>query len=321
MFIKIVKIFLIPLACIITLGVINAYVFVPDLRRHGEIVAYRGGGSAVNYEKLNKTGCTSLSIKASRANSVENTLEAVASSIAAGAKVIHLNVHKTSDDQLVVFHDWTLDCATNGSGPVHKTSFEQLKSIDAGYGYTFDDGATFPFRGKGFEISKLEAFYKRYPKYEFWLNLKNNDIRSFETLYEYLSGKIPNHIVITSSKGMEWFRNKDPSLRLASVDSVKNCAIGYLLVGWAGLVPESCRNTVLFIPPSMTKYFWGYPERLASRLQSYGSDVYLWSRHEPITQPYNDVVASGIGVITSDLDFIRATQADKRINQDVISKE
>ncbi|WP_241651719.1 hypothetical protein [Pseudoalteromonas sp. PS5] len=71
----------------------------------------------------------------------------------------------------------------------------------------------------------------------------------------------------------------------------------------------------------MTKYFWGYPERLASRLQSYDSDVYLWSRHEPITQPYNDVVASGIGVITSDLDFIRATQADKRINQDVISKE
>ncbi|NTS78461.1 glycerophosphodiester phosphodiesterase [Catenovulum sp. SM1970] len=316
MLIKIVKTFLISLSCIITLGVLNAYVFVPDLQRHGEIVAYRGGGSAVNYEKLNKTGCTSLSIKASRVNYVENTLEAVASSVAAGANVIHLNVHRTSDDQLVVFHDWTLDCATNGSGPLHKTSFEQLKNIDAGYGYTFDDGATFPFRGKGFGISKLDAFYKRYPKHEFWLNLKNNDIRSFETLYEYLSGKKSSHIIITSSKGIEWFGNKDSSLRLASVDSVKSCGIDYLLIGWAGLVPESCRNTVLFIPPSMAKYFWGYPERLASRLQSYGSDVYLWSRHESITQSYHDVVASGIGVITSDLDFIRATQANKRVNQD-----
>ncbi len=143
----------------------------------------------------------------------------------------------------------------------------------SGYGYTFDDGATFPFRGKGFGISKLEAFYKRYPKHEFWLNLKDNDIRSFETLYEYLSGKKSSHIVITSSKGMEWFRNKDSSLRLASVGSVKSCGINYLLVGWAGLVPESCRNTILFIPPSMAKYFWGYPERLASRLQSYSSDV------------------------------------------------
>ncbi|NLR24149.1 glycerophosphodiester phosphodiesterase, partial [Pseudoalteromonas maricaloris] len=96
----------------------------------------------------------------------------------------------------------------------------------------------------------------------------------------------------------------------------KSCGIDYLLVGWAGLVPDSCRNTILFIPPSMTKYFWGYPERLASRLQSHGSDVYLWSRHESITQSYDDVVASGIGVITSDLNFIRATQANKRVNQD-----
>ncbi|NLR22814.1 glycerophosphodiester phosphodiesterase, partial [Pseudoalteromonas maricaloris] len=60
MFIKIVKTFLIALSCIIILGVVNAYVFVPDLQRHGEIVAYRGGGSAVNYEKLKKTGCTAL---------------------------------------------------------------------------------------------------------------------------------------------------------------------------------------------------------------------------------------------------------------------
>nr|WP_238536751.1 glycerophosphodiester phosphodiesterase family protein [Pseudoalteromonas flavipulchra] len=36
----------------------------------------------------------------------------MASSVAAGANVIHLNVHRTRDDQLVVFHDWTLDCAT-----------------------------------------------------------------------------------------------------------------------------------------------------------------------------------------------------------------
>jgi glycerophosphoryl diester phosphodiesterase len=311
---KIVKTALVSLSCIATLGVINAYVFVPEIQRQGELVAYRGGGSLVNYDKLGKTGCNAISLKESNVKTVENTLEAVASSIAAGANVIHLNVHRTSDDQLVVFHDWTLDCATNGTGPVHKSSFEQLETIDAGYGYTFDDGSTFPFRGRGFAISKLEEFYKRYPKHEFWLNLKNNDIRSFDTFYTYISGKKSNHVVITSSKGIEWFRSKDSSLRLASVNSVKSCGIDYLLVGWAGIVPESCRNTILLIPPSMAKYFWGYPDRLASRLQKHDSDIYLWSKHEPIAESYSKVVASGIGVVTSDLAFIRAAQANKRVN-------
>lgn len=311
---RIVKAVLIALSCITILGVLNAYIFVPELQRQGEIVAYRGGGSLVNYDKLGKTGCTAFSLKESSVNSVENTLEAVASSVAAGANVIHLNVHRTSDDQLVVFHDWTLDCATNGTGPVHKSSFEQLKSMDAGYGYTFDDGLTFPFRGKGFRISRLEEFYKQYPKHEFWLNLKNNDIRSFNTLYAYISEKNSNSVVITTSRGVEWFRSKDSSIRLASVDSVKRCGIDYLIVGWAGVVPDSCRNTILFMPPSMTKYFWGYPDRLASRLQKHGSDIYLWSKHESIAPYYAEVVASGIGVVTSDLDFIRATQANKRVN-------
>jgi glycerophosphoryl diester phosphodiesterase len=277
-------------------------------------VTYRGGGSLVDYDKLSKTGCTASSLKESSVNSVENTLEAVASSVAAGANVIHLNVHRTSDDQLVVFHDWTLDCATNGTGPVQKSSFEQLNNLDAGYGYTFDDGLTFPFRGKGFRISKLEEFYNKYPNHEFWLNLKNNDVQSFSTLYAYVSEKKSNSVIITSSKGIEWFRNKDSSLRLTSVDSVKKCGIHYLAVGWAGVVPESCKNTILLIPPKMTKYFWGYPDRLASRLQKYGSDIYLWSEHQSIDPSSVEVIESGIGVVTSDLNFIRVTQANKRIN-------
>ncbi len=314
MFKKIVKALLITLSCLIIPGTLNAYLFVPELQRQGEIVTYRGGGSLVDYDKLSKTGCTASSLKESSVNSVENTLEAVASSVAAGANVIHLNVQRTSDDQLVVFHDWTLDCATNGTGPVQKSSFEQLNNLDAGYGYTFDDGLTFPFRGKGFRISKLEEFYNKYPNHEFWLNLKNNDVQSFSTLYAYVSEKKSNSVIITSSKGIEWFRNKDSSLRLTSVDSVKKCGIHYLAVGWAGVVPESCKNTILLIPPKMTKYFWGYPDRLASRLQKYGSDIYLWSEHQSIDPSSVEVIESGIGVVTSDLNFIRVTQANKRVN-------
>ncbi len=308
---KIVKMVLIVVVGVLVIGVIHGQLLTPERQYLGEIVAYRAGGSAVNYSKLQQTGCTARSLTKSGINSVENTLQAASGSVAAGADVIHLNVHRTRDNELVVFHDWKLDCATNGVGPIHKASFKELQHLDAGHGYSFDNGKTFPFRDKGYRISKLATFYQQYPTHTFWLNLKNNDPQSFNVLYEYIADKKNNHTVITSDKGSAWFKQKDPSIKLASVDSVKSCGIDYLLMGWSGFVPESCRNTVLFIPPNMSQYFWGYPERLAARLQSHGSAVYLWSKHEPLDLSYADHLASGIGVITSDLAFIEQAHATK----------
>ena len=307
---------LLPFCCVAALGLANAYIFAPELIRLGESVAYRGGGSQIDYEKLSKTGCTATSILKSNVGTVENTIEAVAASVNAGVDVIHLNVHRTSDDQLVVFHDWTMDCATNAAGAVNKSSFNDLEKIDAGFGYTFDNGETFPYRGRGLRISKLEEFYSRYPERKFWLNLKDNDKRSFDVLYTYISNirsaSSSKTLIITSSKGIDWFRRKDSSVRVASVSSVKNCGIDYLLIGWTGVVPESCKNTTLLIPPSMTKYFWGYPKRLASRLQRNGSDVYLWAKHQSIDPALTGIAINGVGVVTSDLHFIKEIHASKR---------
>jgi len=303
---------------VVVLGVSNAYFFVPDLEYQGESVAYRGGGGLIDYNKLNKTSCIAKSLLESEVSTVENTLEAVASSVNAGADVIHLNVHRTLDDQLVVFHDWTLDCATNARGPVNQVLYQDLESVDAGFAYTFDDGGTFPYRGQGFKISRLNEFYSQFPEHKFWINLKGNDEHSFDLLYSYLSSSPSIYsrktMVITSSKGISWFRRIDSSIRVISVGSVKDCGIDYLLLGWAGIVPESCKNTTLFIPTSKAKYFWGYPKRLASRLQEQGTDVYLWSKHQPIDPTLVDVVVDGIGVVTSDATFISKAQEKRRAN-------
>lgn len=303
---------------IVTAGVSNAYFFAPSLKQLGESVAYRGGGSRIDYNKLNETGCTAKSLLESEVDTIENTIESVSTSVKAGADVIHLNVHRTSDDQLVVFHDWTLDCATNARGPVNQAAYHDLAIVDAGFGYTFDDGATFPFRGLGFRISKLDDFFGQFPEHKFWLNLKDNDEHSFDVLYRYLSSSpsifARKSMIITSQKGVNWFRKIDSSIPVVSVDNVKDCGIDYLLVGWAGIVPESCKNTTLLIPISKAKYFWGYPQRLAARLQEHGTNVYLWVEHQPIDAKFADVVMEGIGVVTSDTVFISKLQANKRVN-------
>lgn len=318
---KIFKATLLVVFFIASLGVLNGLFFAPSLKEQGKIVAFRGGGSLVDRNQLEASNCTAASQLEIGLHAVENTRQAVAASVAAGIDVIHLNVQRTNDDQLVVFHDWTLDCATNGSGEVRQKSFAELQVLDAGYGYTFNGGKTYPLRGKGFSITKLSDFYAIYPRHIFWLNLKNNDERSFALLSDFLSDvsstSTTKTTVITSLKGMRWFESKAPTVSTASVDSVKSCSVAYLFVGWAGLVPDACKNTILLLPPAMATYFWGFPTRMAARLQEHGTEVYLWSQHNPIDPTYRNLVKHGVGMVTSDIAFIDGFQANKPMKSTV----
>jgi glycerophosphoryl diester phosphodiesterase len=66
-----------------------------------------------------------------------------------GAGIVELDVHPTSDGQIAVFHDWTLECRTDGHGVTREHNLADLKQLDVGYGYTSDDGKTYPLRGTG----------------------------------------------------------------------------------------------------------------------------------------------------------------------------
>ena len=67
----------------------------------------------------------------------------------AGADIVELDVHPTSDGQFAVFHDWTLDCRSDGRGVTRERSLAELKQLDVGHGYTADGGKSFPLRGTG----------------------------------------------------------------------------------------------------------------------------------------------------------------------------
>ena len=80
---------------------------------------------------------------------LENTIDGFRAAFSDGADIIEFDVQPTTDGQFVVFHDWTLDCRTNGSGVTREHALAELRPLDLGYGYTADGGKTFPFRGKG----------------------------------------------------------------------------------------------------------------------------------------------------------------------------
>jgi glycerophosphoryl diester phosphodiesterase len=93
----------------------------------------------------------------------ENTLVAFEKGLSYGADALELDVHPTRDGEIVVFHDDTLDRTTDGSGRVSGFTLGDLRQFDAGYRFSPDAGATYPYRGRGVTIPTLAEVYKRFP--------------------------------------------------------------------------------------------------------------------------------------------------------------
>ena len=62
----------------------------------------------------------------------ENTLLAFQKAIESKADRVELDVHATSDQQLIVHHDYYLGHTDNGSGVIYEQPLNYLRTLDAG---------------------------------------------------------------------------------------------------------------------------------------------------------------------------------------------
>jgi len=106
-------------------------------------------------------------------NTPENTMLALESAASIGVDVLESDVHLTKDDKIVLFHDEDLERTTGKSGTIRTYTLDELRQIDFGYTFTSDDGATFPFRGKGHSIVTLQEAFERFPDTIFNLDIKD----------------------------------------------------------------------------------------------------------------------------------------------------
>ena len=125
---------------------------------------------------LRRDTCTATRIHPPEHAFLENTLPSMRAAFDAGADIVEFDIHPTTDGHFAVFHDWTVDCRTEGHGITREHTLAQLKALDVGYGYTADGGKTYPFRGRGVGMMPsldevLDAFLDR----RFLINIKSND--------------------------------------------------------------------------------------------------------------------------------------------------
>lgn len=64
----------------------------------------------------------------------ENTLLAFRQAIEQGVDALEIDVHRTSDNELVIIHDPTLERTTNGHGNIRDHSLHEIHQLDAGQG-------------------------------------------------------------------------------------------------------------------------------------------------------------------------------------------
>jgi len=104
-----------------------------------------------------------------------NTIEAFVHAWELGVLMSETDLHTSADRHLVLIHDDTVDVHSEGSGWVRELTLEQLQQLDAGYRWTTDGGATFPFRGQGLRIPSLDQLLDTLPDAYFNLELKQTE--------------------------------------------------------------------------------------------------------------------------------------------------
>src|SRR5688572_23133135 len=140
------------------------------------LLAHRGLAQTFDLAGVAGDTCTATRIHPPEHPFLENTLPSMRAAFEAGADIVELDIHPTTDGHFAVFHDWTVDCRTDGHGVTREHTLTQLQALDVGYGYTADGGKTYPFRGRGIGMMpSLDQVLDTFPERRFLINIKSND--------------------------------------------------------------------------------------------------------------------------------------------------
>lgn len=247
------------------------------------LLAHRGVHQIYVGDMRDNDTCTAHPIEQPQHDYIANTIRSMKAAFDYGADIVELDVHLTTDKTLAVFHDWTLDCQTDGTGITNKQSFEYLSTLDLGYGYS-TDGLTFPLRGTAIgAMPTLQQVLTADLSGQFLINIKSNRASEGKHLAPMLDtpevaaqtfgvygGAAPTRAVTATRADIRGFDRS----------ALKDCLLRYALLGWSGYVPAPCRATLVAVPMDYGRFLWGWPHRFTKRMKSVGTDVILWGPYD-----------------------------------------
>ena len=168
----------------------------------------------------------------------EHTILAYDQALADGADILELDVHETIDGMLVVMHDGTVDRTTNCTGAIKEMTFADLRECDAGYNFTKDEGATYPYRDTGLVVPTMVEVFERYPGTAFVIEVKQGE----PSIVDHFVEVIREHGVEDKMTGSAFSVDLLEELRVAAPEIPTNLGTNEVLVFWGqsfeGVDPE-----------------------------------------------------------------------------------
>lgn len=257
----------------------NTSVLVSGKDQHQtRVIAHRGVHQIYAGSDRSQDSCHAAPVEPITHTFVENTIPSMREAFRLGADVVEIDVHLTRDGVFTVFHDWTLECRTDGTGVTHEHNVEDLRKLDVAY--RIDDGSgTYPLRGTGLGLMPtLNEVLADGLAGPLMINFKSrrreeglafarllDETGAQDQVFGVYGGGPPTHAAIKARDGLRGFDRT----------SLRDCLIRYLAFGWSGFVPKICQNTILLIPQNYAGYLWGWPHRFTQRMSDAGTEVVL----------------------------------------------
>ncbi len=314
---KICIVILFLIGCIpITLLALGSCASKPIKRNNFEIIAHRGvhqdyvgSTKGLRTNKSYLTECTATRIYKPTHQYLENTVESIAAAFVYGATIVEIDIRPTKDSQLVVFHDWMLGCRTNVQEKVIDCTVEYLKTLDIGYGYTYD-GKSFPFRGKGIgKIQTLTEVLQKFSDKKFLIDNKNgNNFETAQLIVDTLS-PFPKEqqkllYLWCEDKAYEYIHSRIPwvSRLMLPRNQQKRFFKSYLLKFGFGSIPEQYKGQGIGLPAKYAKYIWGWPNRLLGKVYDADMRFYLYlntleDAKQSADMPINGIITDRIEIL------------------------
>jgi glycerophosphoryl diester phosphodiesterase len=249
--------------------------------RRAIVIAHRGLSQQYDGSGVDRfTGCTASRMKPPVHRYIENTIASMKAAFRLGADMVEIDVAPTADGQVVVFHDWTLDCRTDGKGEVRARSLAELRKLDIGYGYTADGGRTFPFRGKGLgPMPTLEEVLRALPGKRLAINFKSRDpneadavAAAFRRAGVAIDGR---YAFYGPGADKVLARMRALAARAWIWDRAEACSRAYFAQGWSEAARGLCRGEMIVVPLDWTARAEGWPDLFLKRMRENGTRVLL----------------------------------------------
>lgn len=266
------------------------------------ILAHRGVHQAYEKGAYNAfTGCEARHSLPAAHSFLGNTIPSIEAAFAYGADIVEIDLRKTLDSNLMVFHDFNLSCRTDGQGLVREHTVSQLQALDIGFGYTADKGASFPFRGQGCGMMpSLDAVLGAFPKGKFLLDHKDWDQASLDILIsilaKYPASQRSNLYFWSSAAFQDSLQSVYPEIRPLFL-SRKQAREDFGPFVWSlGIFRPPSQHTgkAIVIPVKYIPYLWGWPFRFLKQVHQAGLSCFVWLDDPSAINKFRDLPIDGI---------------------------